>query len=206
MSLSRCVSLFLTLGRCVLDAVSLSLCGSVAVSPVVTQPRVVVAQAADVDALLLLGNQEQPGSSRYSKYYLFLKALAAVKAEAGVAFYADGWSVPLTYVGKTYQTLADRLIGHKSSGQLTYLVEKNLVRAGRTCVVNRYVHSVPREQRPAPSAPALAACFVVARRRHGRSVNAWDEWRTQGYGGRARNHQDDRGGERLDREGGFARV
>ena len=164
MSLSRCVSLFLTLGRCVLDAVSLSLCGSVAVSPVVTQPRVVVAQAADVDALLLLGNQEQPGSSRYSKYYLFLKALAAVKAEAGVAFYADGWSVPLTYVGKTYQTLKVRLQKHKYDGQLTYLLQAHLKRVGRPLDVRRYVHSPvstdrrrpPRRSQRVSTSPAAA--------------------------------------------------
>ncbi len=167
LSLSRCVSLFLTLGRCVPDvpdAVSLSLCGSVAVSPVATQPRVVVAQAADVEALIQLGNQETPGTGRYTKYYLFLKALAAVKKEAGPAFYAEGWSVPLTYVGKTYQTLADRLRGHKSKGQLTYLVETNLGRAGRHCDVDRYVHSPvssdrrrpPRRSQRASSSPAAA--------------------------------------------------
>jgi hypothetical protein len=157
--------LFLTLGRCVPHAASRSLCGSVAVapSPVATQPRV-VAQADDVDALIQLGNKETKGTGRYSKFYLLLKALATVKAGAGAAFYAPGWSVPVTYVGKTYQTLKDRLAGHKSDGQLTYLLQALLKRVGRTLDVRRYVHSPvstdrrrpPRRSQRASTSPAAA--------------------------------------------------
>ena len=157
--------MFLTLGRCVADAATRSLCGSVAVSPspVATQPRV-VAQGGDVDALIQLGNKETKGTARYSKYYLMLKALAAVKQAAGAAFDAFGWSVPVTYVGKTYQTLKARLKGHKSDGQLTYLLEAHLNRVGRTLDVRRYVHSPvstdrrrpPRRSQRASTSPAAA--------------------------------------------------
>ncbi len=157
--------MFLTLGRCVPDAALRSLCGSVAVapSPVATQPRV-VAQAYDVDAPIQLGNKETKGTGRFSKYYLMLKALAAVKEEAGAAFHAFGWSVPVTYVGRTYQTLKDRLKKHKSDGQLTYLLQAHLNRVGRTLDVRRYVLSPvstdrrrpPRRSQRVSTSPAAA--------------------------------------------------
>jgi hypothetical protein len=93
---------------------------------------------------------ETKGSGLYSKYYLVSKALAAVKEEAGDAFRAPGWSLPVSYVGKTYQTLHNRLLKHKSDGQLTYLLQANLERVGRPLDVHRYVHSPVSTDRRRP--------------------------------------------------------
>ena len=120
--------------RVVLSVPGVALCVAPLVAP----------QGQNLDDLAAYGNAESDPAS-HTRYYLYLRAVDELRANARARGGDPSEEYPSHYGGQTIQRFAKRLYGHRFAKQLLHVVEEHLLLAtGRTLPVQRYAHRPPR--------------------------------------------------------------